>query len=187
MSSKSYRGKWLRPDGAKDSYAIEKVIGDGNLPLMQEIAVDVPAAADLPDAFVTAYFAPRNLTNGSEKILLSGIPFKVGDTWVWLGADTWEDTSTNAETASAYRRFDRGLVRVDPGVTFANLEKVYVITGAGATQGLVTNVSTSNDEIGVSQTKDADKYVFASGAQTAGETLDFILPDGTYIWISKDM
>ena len=177
----NFRGYWKRNKAAKiGGSKIEVQLGDANMSHTLELPVDVPAVAALPSTFTTLHdFNPWGVGVGTEVIVMSGVPFKVGSgvsgTWVWLAVDSEQSTES-----TGIRRTDRLLVRIDPAVVITPGEKAYIIPASG----LVTNLAAGNDEIGVLWTKNADKIVFAGGVLTGGYLEDVTtLADGTWAWM----
>lgn len=166
---------WIRPDAAKTSYALERQLQSGDKESQQLVEVLFPAAASLPSTFTGAYYTPRNGA-GTEKIIPSGVPFKVGGTWVWSARDTEESTEG---LAISYAK--RLLVRVDSSISgVVEGQRAYIIPSTG----LVTNDAngSTNQLVGTFWSKSADIVVFTSSALSSGE-YNGILPDGKYLWI----
>jgi len=165
---------WIRSDAAKLSYAIEKQLASGDMGNQSLNVVSFPEAASLPSTFTSDYYTPRNGA-GTEKIIPSGVPFKIEGTWCWSAVDTEEGTEGLVITEAK-----RILVRITPSLTIAPGQRAYIIP----TTGLVTNLSdgATNNYVGTFWTANADQVIFAAGALTAGDHGD-ILPNGTYAWI----
>jgi hypothetical protein len=168
---------WIRPDSAKSSYSIDKQMQSGDFEAQSLNVVTYPAAASLPSTFTSSYYTPRN-GDGTEKIIPSGIPFKIEGTWCWSFGDTEESTEGLVVTKAK-----RLLVQIATGLTtLAPGQRAYIIP----TTGLVTNDANSatNNYIGTFWTAYADRVVFTT-ALTNGE-YNGTLPAGSYAWIELE-
>ena len=170
---------WVRPDSAKTSYAIEKQLASGDHGAQSLNVVTFPAAASLPSTFTSSYFTPRN-GDGSEKIIPSGVPFKVEGTWGWAFGDTEESTQGLVITSAK-----RILVQIATGLTtLAPGQRAYIIP----TTGLVTNDANgaTNNYIGTFWTAYADRVTFTAGPVLSTGDYGDILPAGSYAWIELE-
>jgi hypothetical protein len=165
---------WIRPDSAKLSYAREKQLASGDLGAQEFMVAELPAAASLPSTFTGAYFTPKN-GDGTEKVILSGVPFKKNGVWGWLMNDTEQSTEGLMITKAHML-----LVQI-ASVTFATGQRAYIIP----TSGLVTNDADggTNNFIGHFLTENSGKLRFSGGALSSGVFGD-TLPDGDYAYIN---